>query len=214
MVPSEGPQGVGSADLVHRARRQLLARAGRLRLRPADVRSAASSSTGTRSRTSRRTLAVWGTSGDDLWEVQLDVATGPPRSTSSTAASGTRCNSTTRRQAATCHIAAGGDCKDFDAGTEIDGNFIADDLFFGSWSLSTEPEHGNHPVEPAAADPALPSTTAAPRTRWPRLEGADGAATGGARDDEAVRLRHPHRRVRPVDHQQPSGLPATPATPR
>ncbi len=38
------------------------------------------------------------------------------------------------------HITSGaGDCKDFVQGGKIDGYFIADDLHFGGWGLSTEP---------------------------------------------------------------------------
>jgi hypothetical protein len=37
------------------------------------------------------------------------------------------------------HIAAGGDCKDVTQGAIVNGTFIADDLYFGGWSLGTEP---------------------------------------------------------------------------
>jgi hypothetical protein len=109
-----------------------------------------------------RTLAVWGTSGDDLWEVQLDVATGPAEIDIVDSSVWYPVQLDNTAPSCDIHIAAGGDCKDFDAGTEIDGNFIADDLFFGSWSLSTEPNTATTPSNQPAANPALPSTTAAP----------------------------------------------------
>jgi len=37
------------------------------------------------------------------------------------------------------HIAAGGDCKDFTTGTLIQGHFVARDIHFGGFSLSTLP---------------------------------------------------------------------------
>ena len=59
------------------------------------------------------------------------------------------------------HITSGaGDCNDFDQGSDIIGNFIADDLHFGGWSLSTLPNTVSTPsnqptvVGLAPTDPA------------------------------------------------------------
>jgi hypothetical protein len=123
-----------------------------------------------------RLLAIWSSGADDLWEIQLDVATAPaemsiiesspwyPIMIDNTAPYGPPALIPTMD----IHIVAGGDCKDFDAGTEIDGTFIADDTYFGSWSLSTEPNTVTTPSNQPVADPALASTTPAP---WPAGHG-------------------------------------------
>lgn len=60
------------------------------------------------------------------------------------------------------HIAAFGDCKDFKQDSTITGNFIAEDLYFGSWSLSTEPNTFTTPSNQPQATPFLASTSPAP----------------------------------------------------
>jgi hypothetical protein len=95
-----------------------------------------------------RTLALWNTSGDDLWEVQLDLSTAPTAASifvsspwyrlqlDNTAPQGPPASPLTMD----IHITSGGgDCKDIAQGDTIIGDFIADDLHFGGWSLSTEP---------------------------------------------------------------------------
>jgi hypothetical protein len=79
------------------------------------------------------------------------------------------------------HIASGGDCKDVIAGDTITGCFVARDLYFGGFSLSTEPNTAaipsTQPTPTAHACPgALPSplvvlsgtsqTAAHPGNKW------------------------------------------------
>jgi hypothetical protein len=95
-----------------------------------------------------RTLAYWNTGGDDKWMIWLEIATAP-NAASIVATSPVYLiqldNSAPAGPPAVpltmdVHITSGaGDCKDFDAGTTIDGTFIADDPHFGGWALSTEP---------------------------------------------------------------------------
>jgi hypothetical protein len=116
-----------------------------------------------------RALAYWNSFGDDIWEVQLDVATLPVETNilasspwyrihlDNTGPSGPPAIPLTMD----IHITAGaGDCKDFGQGSAITGFFIAEDVHFGAWSLSTEPNSlatpSNQPVVAglAATDPA------------------------------------------------------------
>ena len=129
-----------------------------------------------------RTIAVWSSAAlgtpdrDDLWEMQLDVATAPNVlniigsspwyrvQLDNTAPAGPPAIPLTMD----IHIAAGGDCKDITQNSKVNGTFIANDLFFGSWSLSTEPNTlatpSNQPKAitcPPPAVPALPATSPA-----------------------------------------------------
>jgi hypothetical protein len=61
------------------------------------------------------------------------------------------------------HITSGGgDCKDVTVGDTITGYFIADDLHFGSWSLSTEPNTLTTPSNQPVSTPLLSANTPAP----------------------------------------------------
>ncbi|MFZ1880135.1 MAG: hypothetical protein WAU41_08210 [Gaiellaceae bacterium] len=107
-------------------------------------------------------LAITSSGADGLWEIQLDLATGPADVDIFDSSPWYPIQIDNTPPSADVHIAAGGDCKDFDKGTEIDGFFVADDKYFGSWSLSTEPDTVSTPSNPPQADPALASTTHAP----------------------------------------------------
>lgn len=116
-----------------------------------------------------RILGVWSTTGDDLWEVQLDIATAPNDLSivSSSPWYRLQLDNTAPSQTSTpvtmdLHIAAGGDCKDFNQGTPLSGTFIADDLHFGAWALSTEPNSVSTPSNQPAPLPLLSSTSPAP----------------------------------------------------
>lgn len=127
-----------------------------------------------------RTIAVWSSHAlaaadrDDLWEMQLDVATAPNElniigsspwyrvQLDNTAPAGPPASPPTMD----IHIAAGGDCKDFTQHSTITGNFVATDLYFGSWSLSTLPNTlatpSNQPQAihcPPPPGPVLPNTS-------------------------------------------------------
>lgn len=99
-----------------------------------------------------RLLAYWSSSGDEPWEVQLDIASAPNEASiisssdwyliqlDNTAPQGPPAVPLTMD----IHLTAAGgsplaDCKDVEEGDTITGTFIADDLHFGGWSLSTEP---------------------------------------------------------------------------
>lgn len=117
-----------------------------------------------------RLLAYWSSSGDEQWEVKLDIATAPNDASilssspwyrvqlDNTAPQGPPAASPTMD----IHLTSVADCDDVTTGDVIKGFFIADDLHFGHWTLSTEPNTFSTPSNPPAPDPALSSTTAAP----------------------------------------------------
>ncbi len=95
-----------------------------------------------------RRLAQWNSFGDDMWEFQLDIATAPNDLSiiktspwyriqlDNTAPQGPPASPLTMD----IHvITGGGDCTDVTQNGTVNGTFIADDLHFGGWSLSTEP---------------------------------------------------------------------------
>lgn len=123
-----------------------------------------------------RTIAVWPSSSlaamdkDDLWEMQLDVATAPNDLSIIGSSPWYRVQLDNTAPALPpasppsidIHIAAGGDCKDFSQDSTITGNFVANDLYFGSWSLSTEPNTSTTPSNQPEAKPFLANTSPAP----------------------------------------------------
>lgn len=114
-------------------------------------------------------LAYWSTSGDSLWEVQLDIATAPNEASIVASSPWYRVQLDNTAPAPPpavlptidIHIAAGGDCKDFDQGAVVTGSFVADDLHFGGWSLSTEPNTVSTPSNQPQPDPFLARTNPA-----------------------------------------------------
>ena len=123
-----------------------------------------------------RTIAVWSSSSlagadkDDNWEMQLDVATAPNDLSIIGSSPWYHVQLDNTAPAVPpaipptidIHIAAFGDCKDFKQDSTITGNFIAEDLYFGSWSLSTEPNTFTTPSNQPQATPFLPGTSPAP----------------------------------------------------
>jgi hypothetical protein len=96
-------------------------------------------------------LAHWTSTGDDIWEIRLEMSTmgGPVFSSWYSVQLD---NTGPRRKPptppfeppdVTCeiHIDSGGDCKDFSggAGSKIKGHFTARDANFGAFSLETLP---------------------------------------------------------------------------
>lgn len=123
-----------------------------------------------------RTIAVWSSSSlaaadrDDLWEMQLDIATAPNDLNIIGSSPWYRVQLDNTAPALPpanppsidIHIAAGGDCKDFSQDSTITGNFVANDLYFGSWSLSTEPNTSTTPSNQPHPNPFLANTSPAP----------------------------------------------------
>lgn len=110
-------------------------------------------------------LARWGSFGDDLYEVQLELAD----------AANTVLDTTTHRvqldntgPVVDVQITGiGGNCGKFAPGTPVLGTFVARDLYLGSWSLSTSPQ----PPAPVVASAPVPSsgsvqTPPSPGSAW------------------------------------------------
>jgi hypothetical protein len=121
-----------------------------------------------------RILAEWNTGDDGPWEVQLDVATAPnePSIILSSPWYTVLIDNTgpvgppAVTPSMDIHIAAGGDCKDFDQGITINGTFVANVDHFGSWSLSTEPNTVTTPSNPPQPSPFLAGTTPTAGHGW------------------------------------------------
>lgn len=97
-------------------------------------------------------LARWGSFGDDLYEVQLELAD----------LANTVLDVTTHRvqldnTAPVVDVqitGIGGNCGKFAPGTPVLGTFVARDLYLGSWSLRTSPQ----PPAPVVASAPVPSS--------------------------------------------------------
>jgi len=112
-------------------------------------------------------LSHWYPSGDELYEIRLEVATLAEVVVDSTPWYRVLSDNTgPRRRPAlppfeppevTCeiHIDSGGDCKDFTKGTTIFGHFTARDEHFGGFTLETLPSS----MSPAAPTTATPATS-------------------------------------------------------
>jgi hypothetical protein len=103
-------------------------------------------------------LALWDSSGNDLWRVRLVL-----RDPAGVLTFGPELRVQLDNKAPTIdiHIDSGGDCKTFTKGTVLQGHFVAQDLHFGHYSLFTLPFPG--PVVPAAGKFG---TAAAPGDPW------------------------------------------------
>ncbi len=116
-----------------------------------------------------RILAVWDSVGDAEWDIQLQIATAPADVDIFTTSPWYRVQLDNTRPlpppafppTIDIHIlTGGGDCTDVTQAADVNGDFIADDAYFGAWSLSTEPNTlstpSNQPIVLglAATDPA------------------------------------------------------------
>jgi hypothetical protein len=81
-------------------------------------------------------LGWWHSSGDDLWQVRLEILRSGG-TTGATAWYNVQLDNTA--PAADIHIDSGGDCKDFTQAVTVNGHFVARDLNFGAYSLSVAP---------------------------------------------------------------------------
>jgi hypothetical protein len=98
-------------------------------------------------------LAYWDSSGDDVWQVWLEIADTADNVFGSTPAYNIQLDNTA--PTVEIHIDSGGDCKSFPVGNgSINGHFVAQDLNFGHFSLGTSP---NNP-------PTMPSNDPTPTT--------------------------------------------------
>jgi len=112
-------------------------------------------------------LAYWYSSGDDLWEMMLEIADAFDNVVGNTPWYRIQLDNTAPETSPQLvpptidlHIDSGGDCKDFNVTTEIDGHFVAVDTYFGAWSLDTLPSTISPPPnEPAPFNPVISTTT-------------------------------------------------------
>lgn len=117
-----------------------------------------------------RTIGVWGSSGNERWEIVLEIATAPTDASVVSTSPWYRIQldnlpplpPPTLSPTIDIHIDANGDCKDFNEGDTITGTFIADDTYFGGWSLTTEPNTAAIPSNSPQATPFLAGTSPAP----------------------------------------------------
>jgi hypothetical protein len=107
-------------------------------------------------------LGAWPTSGDAMWEVQLEIADLAYTVLGSTPWYKLQIDNTA--PVVDLHIDNGGDCKGFDKGDVIEGTFVARDPYFGGFGLSTLPN--------TIAIPSNQPTTAWSSTTQTPLAGA------------------------------------------
>jgi hypothetical protein len=110
-------------------------------------------------------LAYWDSSDDDLYYVWLEIANSSYIVSGSTPLYLIQLDNTL--PAAAIHIDNGGDCKQFDLDSTINGHFVATDLHFGAFSLWTTPTSLMPPPnEPVTATPSTSPTAPAPGNPW------------------------------------------------
>jgi DNA uptake protein ComE-like DNA-binding protein len=114
-------------------------------------------------------LAYWYSSGDDQWYVWLEFADLSDTVLSTTPLYLIQLDNTPPLPPPNVpltldiHITSGtGDCTDATVGDTVSGYFIADDLHFGAWALSTEPNTLTTPSNQPAPVPFLANTDPAP----------------------------------------------------
>ena len=110
-------------------------------------------------------LGVWPTSGDEQWEVSLDIADGAYTILGSTPWYRLQLDNTAPD--VDLHIDNGGDCKGFSKGDTLDGHFVARDIHFGGFGLSTHPNTVAIPSnQPTTATLPTDQTALAPGDAW------------------------------------------------
>lgn len=114
-------------------------------------------------------LAHWSPPGDELWEIRLELATLGGTVIGSTIWHRIQVDNTAPRRrpasapfeppdvACEIHIDSGGDCKDFNVATVIQGHFVARDLHFGGFKLTTLPS-SMAPNPPTTGTPGTSQT--------------------------------------------------------
>ena len=114
-------------------------------------------------------LAVWNTSGDAMWEVQLDIADMADNVLASTPWYHIQLDNTAPTalplMPPTLDVRidpiVGGDCSDIDEGTTITGTFVARDIHFGHFQLTTLPNTASTPSNNPTT-PVLSTSESAP----------------------------------------------------
>lgn len=110
-------------------------------------------------------LGVWPTSGDEKWEVSLDIANGAHVVLGSTPWYHLQLDNTA--PTVDIHIDNGGDCKGFNKGATLNGHFVARDLHFGAFGLSTHPNTVAIPSnQPTTPTPYTNQTGLVPGDAW------------------------------------------------
>jgi hypothetical protein len=110
------------------------------------------------------TLAYWYSSGDDLGQIYLEIATLP--FPANVFASSVIHNLQLRHSAPEAAITiTGGACDVIKPGTLIKGKFVARDAYFGAFGLSTAPASLNPPA-PSTATSTTSQTAVAPGDDW------------------------------------------------
>jgi hypothetical protein len=110
-------------------------------------------------------LAEWDTAGDALWYVRLSIfdAGGVLQGTPDTHV--LQLDNTS--PVASIDILTGpGDCGKFPVGTQLQGKFIAQDLYFGDFSIGIEPSVNTPPIGVPSPDSGLVGSAPAPGDSW------------------------------------------------
>jgi hypothetical protein len=122
-------------------------------------------------------LALWYSSGDELWAVRIEVADSlvpAPHIIGTSPEYLIQLDNTAPLPAPPLaspmidiHIDSGGDCMDFLEGETITGHFVARDTYFGGFSLSTMPNTAAFPSNPPTTpQPATSQTPPSPGSTW------------------------------------------------
>jgi hypothetical protein len=93
-------------------------------------------------------LGNWHSSGDDLWDVKLEIADQFDNPVPGALPDFHRIQLDNTAPVAAVHIDSAGDCGKFAVGTVLNGHFVARDPNFGSFSIGTLPFNG--PVVPGS----------------------------------------------------------------
>jgi hypothetical protein len=106
-------------------------------------------------------LGNWGSAGDDLWEVRIEIADQFDNPVLGAIPDTHRIQLDNTAPSAAVHIDSAGDCGKFGVGTVLNGHFVARDVNFGSYSLGTLPFAG--PISPGSGSV---QTAVAPGDAW------------------------------------------------
>lgn len=122
-------------------------------------------------------LALWYSTGDELWAVRIEVADALLPSPNIIATSPDYLIQLDNTAPLTApplaspmidiHIDSGGDCKTFVEGDTLTGHFVARDTYFGGFSLATLPNTAAFPSNaPTTAQPSTSPTPVSPGSAW------------------------------------------------